>query len=136
MKTPALLCALLVGCSSLCAADWPQWRGAARDDHSPDTGLLKTWPAGGPAQVWLFKDAGLGYAGFSIADGRLYTMGLRGEQEFLIAVDIATGKEAWSAPAGSRYPNGWGDGPRMTPTVDGDRVYAVGGNGLLICAAT
>lgn len=136
MKTPALLCALLVGCSSLCAADWPQWRGAARDDHSPDTGLLKTWPAGGPSQVWLFKDAGLGYAGFSIADGRLYTMGLRGEQEFLIAIDIATGKEAWSAPAGSRYPNGWGDGPRMTPTVDGDRVYAVGGNGLLICAAT
>ena len=44
------------------------------------------------------------------------------------------GSEVWKANAGEKYPNGWGDGPRMTPTVDGDRVYAIGGNGLVICA--
>ena len=130
---------LLAGLSlaaTLVAADWPQWRGPTRNDHSPDTGLLKQWPEGGPKQVWLFKDAGLGYSGYSVVGGKLFTMGLRNEKEQLIAVDAATGKELWSAPAGDKYPNGWGDGPRATPTVDGDRVYAMGGNGLLICAQT
>ena len=60
-------------------------------------------------------------------------MGLRDGQEFLLAVDASTGKELWSSAAGQKYPNGWGDGPRMTPTVDGDRVFAIGGQGLLIC---
>jgi len=115
------------------AADWTQWRGPGREDRSPDKGLLKSWPEGGPKQLWVFNDAGLGYAGYSIAAGTLYTMGLRGDQEFVIAVDVATGKEVWSAPAGPRYPNDWGDGPRCTPTVDGDHLYAVGGQGLVVC---
>lgn len=115
------------------AADWPQWRGPDRKDHSPDTGLLKQWPAEGPKQLWLNKDAGLGYAGYSVAGGRLFTMGLRGDLEYLIALDAGTGKQLWAAPAGSKYSNGWGDGPRTTPTVDGDRVYGLGGRGLLVC---
>jgi outer membrane protein assembly factor BamB len=114
-------------------ADWPQWRGDSRRDHSPDKGLLARWPKEGPKQVWLFDNAGLGYAGYSIAKDSLFTMGLRDRQEFLIAVNASTGKEVWSTPAGPKYPNGWGDGPRMTPTVDGDRVFAIGGQGLLIC---
>ena len=114
-------------------ADWPQWRGDSRRDHSPDKGLLARWPKEGPKQVWLFDNAGLGYAGYSIAKDSLFTMGLRDGQEFLIAVNASTGKEVWSTPAGPKYPNGWGDGPRMTPTVDGDRVFAIGGQGLLIC---
>ncbi len=114
-------------------ADWPQWRGDSRRDHSPDKGLLAQWPQEGPKQVWSFNNAGLGYAGFAIAKNSLFTMGLRDGQEFLIAVDASTGKELWSSSAGQKYPNGWGDGPRMTPTVDGDRVFAIGGQGLLIC---
>ena len=114
-------------------ADWPQWRGDSRRDHSPDKGLLAQWPQNGPKQVWSFDNAGLGYAGFAISKDSLFTMGLRDGQEFLIAVNASTGKELWSSPAGSKYPNNWGDGPRMTPTVDGDRVFAIGGQGLLIC---
>ena len=116
------------------AADWPQWRGPNRDDHSPDTGLLKQWPAGGPKRLWLNENAGLGYAGFSIVGNRLFTMGLRDNVELVLALDATSGKELWSAPAGPKYPNNWGDGPRCTPTVDGDRVYATGGQGLLVCA--
>ncbi|HMO65562.1 MAG TPA: PQQ-like beta-propeller repeat protein [Verrucomicrobiota bacterium] len=127
-------CALLVATAA--AADWPQWRGPDRSGRSPDTGLLKQWPAGGPKRLWLFQDAGLGYAGYSVAGGRLFTMGLRGDQEFVIAVNVADGTEAWAAPVGPKYPNDWGDGPRMTPTVDGDRVYAIGGQGLLVCLGT
>lgn len=116
------------------AADWLQWRGPGREDHSPDQGLLKSWPKEGPRQVWLFQDAGLGYGGYSLSGDRLFTVGLRDEKEYLIAVDATQGKELWSAFIGPRYSNGWGDGPRMTPTVDGERVYALGGMGLLVCA--
>ena len=116
------------------AADWLQWRGPGREDRSPDTGLLKQWPKGGPKRVWLFENAGLGYGGYSVAGDRLFTVGLRGEEEFLIAVDTRTGKELWSAKIGTQFSNRWGNGPRMTPTVDGDRVYALGGRGLLVCA--
>jgi len=120
--------------SNATAADWSEWRGPGRQDHSPDAGLLKSWPAGGPKRLWMNTDAGLGYAGFSIAGNRLFTLGLRGEQEFLICLDTDTGKELWATPAGAKYPNGWGDGPRATPTIDGDHVYAMGGQGTLVCA--
>lgn len=136
MKLRPLLtaCAFAAVFSTALAADWTQWRGPGRKDHSPDKGLLKEWPASGPKQVWLFKNAGLGYAGYSIAGDRLFTMGLREGQEQLIAVSTKDGTELWKANAGEKYPNNWGDGPRMTPTVEGDRVYGIGGNGLLICA--
>lgn len=112
-------------------ANWPQWRGPNRDGISKETGLLKQWPAEGPALVWKAAGAGRGYSSFSIANGRLYTMGLRGDREFIVAFDIANGKEAWATPHGSAFRNDRGDGPRGTPTVDGDRVYALGGNGDL-----
>ena len=116
-------------------ADWPQWRGPERNDLSKETGLLQSWPEDGPKQLWLFKEAGIGYSGFSIAKGRLYTMGARDDAERLIAIDIAQGKELWNAKVGGVLDNGYGDGPRGTPSVDGDCVYALSGTGDLICAA-
>jgi len=113
------------------AALWPQWRGPNRDGISKETGLLKQWPADGPPLVWKAVGAGSGYSSFSIADGKLFTMGLRGDREFVIAFDITTGKEAWATAHGSAFRNDRGNGPRGTPTVDGDRVYALGGNGDL-----
>ncbi len=113
------------------AANWPQWRGPNRDGISKETGLLKQWPAEGPPLVWKASGAGGGYSSFSIANGKLYTMGLRGDREFIVAFDIATGKEAWATPHGSAFRNDRGDGPRGTPTIDGDRVYALGGSGDL-----
>ena len=112
-------------------ADWPQWRGPNRDGISKETGLMKQWPAEGPPLVWKANGAGRGYSSFSISNGKLYTMGLRGDREFVIAFDVATGKEAWATPHGSAFRNDRGDGPRGTPTIDGDRVYALGGNGDL-----
>ena len=118
----------------LSAADWPQWRGPDRTDVSKETGLLKKWPESGPKQVWLFKNAGLGYAGFSVVGGKLFTMGTRDDQEVLMALDANSGKELWATPIGKVLENNWGNGPRGTPTVDGDAIYALGGQGTLICA--
>ena len=113
------------------AGNWPQWRGPNRDGISKETGLLKQWPAEGPPLVWKANGAGRGYSSFSIANGKLYTMGLRGDREVVVAFDVATGKEAWATPHGSAFRNDRGDGPRGTPTIDGDRIYALGGNGDL-----
>jgi len=112
-------------------ASWPQWRGPNRDGVSKETGLMKQWPAQGPSLAWKTTGAGNGYSTVSIADGRLYTMGLRGDREYIIAFDIANGKEVWATPHGGAFRNDRGDGPRGTPTVDGNRVYALGGNGDL-----
>ncbi|HKV35866.1 MAG TPA: PQQ-binding-like beta-propeller repeat protein [Pyrinomonadaceae bacterium] len=114
-------------------ANWPQWRGPNRDGVSKETGLLKQWPADGPPLVWKAIGAGRGYSSFSVANGRLYTMGLRGDREFVVAFDVANGKEVWATPHGSAFRNDRGDGPRGTPTIDGDRLYALGGNGDLSC---
>jgi outer membrane protein assembly factor BamB len=114
-------------------ANWPQWRGPNRDGISKETGLLKQWPADGPPLVWKATGAGRGYSSFSVANGKLYTMGLRGNREFVIAFDVATGKEAWATAHGGAFHNDRGDGPRGTPTVDGERLYALGGNGDLSC---
>ena len=118
------------------AGDWPQWRGVNRDGISKETGLLKQWPADGPALLWKAAGAGGGYSSFSVANNRLYTMGLRGTREFVVAFDVTNGKEVWATPHGGAFRNDRGDGPRGTPTIDGDRLYALGGNGDLSAIET
>jgi outer membrane protein assembly factor BamB len=113
--------------------DWPQWRGPDRSDVSKETGLLKSWPAGGPKKVWMFENAGKGYAGFSVVKGRLYTMGTRTNSEVLLSLDASTGQEQWVTTLAGMLNNDWGDGPRGTPTVNGDNVYVMSGNGTLVC---
>lgn len=75
----------------------------------------------------------MGYAGFSVAAGKLFTNGTRDGKEVLLALDANSGKELWVAPIGDVYPNGWGDGPRSTPTVDGTRIFTMSGTGNLVC---
>jgi hypothetical protein len=119
--------------------DWPTFRGATRDDVSKETGLLKNWPAGGPKKLWSYDKAGMGYSGFAIAGGQLYTLGSRDDKETLICLDANTGKELWVQSFGpdnkSQYNVGWGEGPRSSPTADGDRVYALGATGEIVCFA-
>ncbi|HEV7403449.1 MAG TPA: PQQ-binding-like beta-propeller repeat protein [Chthoniobacteraceae bacterium] len=121
--------------AALGPSDWPHWRGPGRDDVSRETGLLKSWPEGGPKLLWLSREVGIGYAGPAIVGGRLFTAGGENKKELLLCLDAATGKRIWSAPIGDFYKNDMGSGPRATPSVDGDRVYVMGGNGDLICAA-
>jgi outer membrane protein assembly factor BamB len=117
------------------AADWPQWRGADRTDVSKETGLLKQWPSQGPKKVWMFDKGGNGYSGFSVVNGWLFTMGTRDGKEILLALNANTGKEIWATPVADILGNGWGDGPRGTPTIDADHVYALSGRGTLVCAS-
>ena len=129
----AFLATAVLTATPLLSADWPQRRGAGRVGHSPDTSILAPWPKSGPKQAWVFKDAGIGYSSFSIVGTRLFTMGARQESEQVICLDATTGKELWATSLGPVYENNWGDGPRSTPTVDGDHLYALSATGILAC---
>jgi outer membrane protein assembly factor BamB len=111
--------------------DWPQWRGPNRDGISRETGLLQAWPRGGPPLAWRAQGAGEGYSSFAVAGDRLYTLGARGGDEFVIAFSAADGRKLWETRLGRRFDNDRGGGPRGTPTVDGDRLYAYGASGDL-----
>jgi outer membrane protein assembly factor BamB len=113
--------------------EWFQWRGPNRDGHFAETGLLQTWPKAGPSLAWRANGLGDAYSSFSTAGGRLFTLGARGGTEYVIALDRATGKKVWEYQNGRRFQNDRGDGPRSTPTVDGDRLYVLGGSGDLTC---
>lgn len=129
--TAVLLFVLPIRVSNRALDDWPQWRGQNRDGRSAETGLLKAWPAGGPPVAWTAKGAGEGYSSFAVSQGRLITLGARADTEYVIAFDVASGKRLWETPHGRRFSNDRGDGPRATPTVEGDRVYAFGASGDL-----
>jgi outer membrane protein assembly factor BamB len=137
MKTRTLLLpACLLALSGALAADWPQWRGPNRDNVSLDTGLLKSWPEGGPKLLWTAEDAGIGYSGPAVVGDRLYTMGGDETNDFVLAFDTQTGKKVWSTPIGPYVANRYGSGPRGTPTVDGDHLYALSAAGQLACLKT
>ena len=125
-----LACAFATTASAL---DWPQWRGPDRNDLSQEKGLLKEWPPAGPKQVWIYKNAGVGYAGPAVVGGRLFTLGTRDGKEVLLALDAEKGAEQWVHPLSGILDNKWGDGPRGTPSVEAGKVYTLSGPGTLAC---
>ncbi len=114
--------------------DWPQWRGADRNDISKETGLLKEWPASGPELKWEVKDLGAGFSGISVVKGSIYTMGDVDGACQLMAFAEDTGKKLWSTKVGDTGGGGGYPGPRCTPAVSGGSVFALGQFGDLVCA--
>lgn len=152
-----LVLLLLVDATSARAGSWPSWRGPNRDNISPEKGLLDSWTEKGPPLKWKAKGLGKGFSSVSIDGGRIYTMGAAGSANGgyaaprkapgrgrgrrrggdtkgvgsngdcrVFALDVNTGKIIWSTPVAKGDPN-------CTPTIDGDRVYALGRNGELSC---
>ncbi len=117
--------------------DWAQWRGPHRDAVCTETGLLKTWPKGGPPLLWNARtvngkvNVGTGMSSVAIAAGKIFTLGDRDGKGNIICLDEATGKVLWVTPFSPKYND---HGPRSTPTVDGNRVYAFSPHGILACA--
>ncbi len=122
----------------LAAADWPQFRGPQRDGVSAETGLLDSWPEGGPKEVWR-RPIGEGYSAATVVGGRIYTLyagsAPEGDEEgdkaleYAAALDAATGEELWRTAVGDKIETEFGNGPRSTPVVDGDAVYVLGSHG-------
>jgi outer membrane protein assembly factor BamB len=132
-SVPTLLSGLAVLVARVAFGDdWPQWRGPERSGISREMDLLDAWPAEGPGLLWTADDAGEGYSSVAVAGGRVFTMGNRSDGlEYVIAYDEASGKELWAAPNGRGFRNDRGNGPRGTPSVEGEWVYAEGASGEL-----
>jgi outer membrane protein assembly factor BamB len=117
---------------------WYQWRGPNRDGRAAPQELLEEWPVGGPKLVWSAKNLGMGFSASSIANGKLYTMGTYKDLCHVVCLEAKTGKLIWEKPidgaAGENsYLTGWGAGPRSTPTIAGEFIYALSDLGVLAC---
>jgi outer membrane protein assembly factor BamB len=118
--------------------DWPQFLGPNRDGVSPETGLLQEMPPGGPPLVWKVTGLGAGYSTVSVVGNRIYTIGEDSEVSSVVALNPADGKKVWSAKLGKAGAPGMPafEGPRATPTVEGDLLVAVSQWGDMICLET
>ncbi len=125
----------------LAADDWPEWRGAGRGGVWNETGVLERFPEKGLAVRWR-TPLGSGYAGPSVADGRVFVTDFRSDggtkgHENLVALDQSTGRRLWSRSWAVDYALiDYASGPRATPTVDENRVYVLGAAGDLVCLQT
>jgi outer membrane protein assembly factor BamB len=122
-------------CSAAHAADWPNFRGPNHNGISSETGWLVKWPDEGPKQLWK-ASVGVGYASIIVANGHAYASGNNEAVATLYCFDAGTGSNLWkfSYPSDlySVYngPKGLG-GTSGSPTIDGDRVYLMSGDGCL-----
>lgn len=112
------------------ARDWPQFRGPERSGVSAATGLLRSWPDDGPSECWR-KPLGEGFSAITVAGGGLFTLFADAEHELAVRFDPRTGEEVWRTPIGPRFDEPLGNGPRSTPTWDGERLYALSSTGTL-----
>jgi outer membrane protein assembly factor BamB len=127
---------LLVLSGSPNSPDWPGWRGPHRDDLSAASGLLKQWPEGGPPLLWQAQGLGAGFSSLAISGNRIYTMGDRRDGQYVLALNRADGKTVWATRVGEAWDDSNAPGPRGTPTLDGDSVYAIGTEGEVVCLNT
>lgn len=114
--------------------DWPTFLGPGGDSKSPETGILKDWPAAGLPIRWQ-KELGTSYGAPAISDGKLFQFDRIEDKARLYCLDAETGEELWRHEFSTDYQDlyGYNNGPRCSPIVDGDKVYAYGVEGRLIC---
>ncbi len=115
------------------SAYWTGFRGPNRDGHFDQQMILTNWPAAGLRELWR-QPIGGGYASFAVAEGRVYTIEQRRNNEVVAAYDEETGLELWTHGWEAQFEEGiGGNGPRATPTYDSGRIYAQGATGEFRC---
>jgi outer membrane protein assembly factor BamB len=127
MKTTLLFLFLAVA-AAMQAADWPVWRGPNHDGISTEklagTAVKKIWGA----------QVGIGFASFTVADGRVYTTGHAGGKDTVFCFDAKSGKQVWkhdyTADLGDKYYEG---GTSATPTIADGKAYHLSRWGDLFC---
>ena len=111
--------------------EWPQFLGKQRNGVSSEKNLLDAFPAAGPTIRWRIP-GGVGMSAIAVQDDTAVTTWNADGKQLLVALDAVTGKVKWKAELGETYENSMGDGPRATPTIAEQNVYAYSGEGILI----
>ena len=118
---------------AIARADFPQAFGPDRDARLAGPALDPDWKNHPPQILWR-QPVGAAWSGFAIAGNRALTLEQHGEEERVTCREILTGKLLWSTPnAGHFNTSIAGEGPRTTPTVQGERVFTLGATGALRC---
>ncbi len=130
MRLYTLALLLLLTAASY-GADWPQWHGINRDGISAEKGLLKSWPADGPKLLWSVDGLGQGFGSIAVAGHALYFTTDFHNEGWVYCLDLQ-GKLRWKSDFGA---DGQANASyaRSTPTVDGDRLYVMSGQGAVVC---
>jgi outer membrane protein assembly factor BamB len=132
---PRLLATVLVFAPALAvAADWPQWRGPNRDEISTEP-VRTNFGSEGPKLLWSYEKAGEGYSSPSIVGNLLYCVGAE-DKDFAFCMNTDTHEQIWRSDLGERFTQDKGNGPRGTPTVDGELMFLIRGRGDLHCLST
>ncbi len=150
LKIVVLLCVSCVGLPApkSKAEDWPQFNGPTRDGRLHDAKWPITINRESIVKNWSHPVAG-GYSGPAIANNRVFVTDyvrregtstnnaggrdqLKGTER-LLCLDAISGKEVWKVEYDRDYSISYASGPRATPTVDANRVYALGAEGDLLC---
>jgi len=129
-----MLGALLIA-SAAWSEPWAQFRGSNRDGQSSETGLLKSWPGGGPKCLWVSEvDLGIGYSSPAVTKDAINTTGVFDADGCVIALGL-DGKSKWKTKYGRDFTKIFLSA-RTTPTVDGKRLYVMSGLGRVVCLGT
>ncbi len=136
MMLVAMMAGLLIVCTSVLAADWPQWRGPNRDGIWQETGIIEKFDTSPLPVVWRAKIAN-GYSGPTVSDGRVYiTDRVKNpkEMERIHCFDARSGEGKWRYEYECKYKSvGYPDGPRCSVSIDKSRIYSLGTMGHLFC---
>ena len=126
-----LVCLFVSGFDNLRSQEIAQWRGPQRNGNYPDSGLMDTWPENGPPVLWKVKGIGKGYSS-AVSDGkRVYVTGMKDSTDYLTGIGM-DGNQLWQVPIGHSWYGTFPDS-RTTPTVEQERVYVIGGSGIVAC---
>ena len=116
---------------ALMSASWTDYRGPNRDGEYTAGAIQTDWPSDGLPEIWRQKVGG-GYASVVVAEGKVFTIEQRRDEEVVAAYDFSNGKELWTNSWAARFEESMGGpGPRATPTWHEGKVYALGGAGEL-----
>jgi outer membrane protein assembly factor BamB len=126
---------IIISTTNSFSQDWPQWRGINRDSKVTGFKAPAAWPAE-LKQAWKVT-VGFSDATPVLSANKIYLNTRQGDQEVILCLDAATGKELWknsyaamavTGPSASQHP-----GPRGTPAVSNGKIVTFGASGILSC---
>lgn len=126
-----LLTILCVASGTSLYSQISQWRGPDRNGIYTDKGLLQKWPEQGPQLLWSFEELGAGHGNVGIGKDKMFVLGMPDSTGVLYAFDFK-GKLLWKKAYGIEWHKNY-TGPRSTPTIVGNFVYFISGQGVVYC---